>query len=343
VQAVASWALRSFVLAVPAQIEYMLSSCKSDLRKHLDLLNEAGVPHGRVALGIAQGLAAVVQVCSYRPLYFSSDVLTEIWTLSNELLQQSGKSDLRSSQVQIQVSWNLIGALMTSGSQFIKSRVNQLLLLWQNALPRPFQKESMSSRNTTELQYLLHVKEKALAALHLFLQYNTKLLTHDTAKRIVNMLSDTSVFVRRLPSAPVTDDTRLLASYSQLAEIAIKVKMRVFRCYCKLVDYDIRKIAGPELLMSAISVFVEIDPLVSKFVSGTQTVVTSFESLSSTVDNFAWGVTSYTKILSISDGAVDRCGGRHWSVWDSDDEVLEQMVPHFYPHSVLTGSSPNPL
>lgn len=139
----------------------MLSSCKFDLQKHLDLLNDTSVPHARVALGVAQGLAAVVQVCSYRPLYFSNVVVTEIWTLANTLLQMSGKSDLRSSQVQIQVSWNLIGALMTSGTQFVKSRINQLLLLWQNALPRPFSKESMASRNIAELQYLLHVREKS--------------------------------------------------------------------------------------------------------------------------------------------------------------------------------------
>ena len=284
--------MRSFILAVPAQIEPILSSCKSDLKKHLDQLNDANVPHGRFALGIALGLAAVVQVCSYRPLYFSSDVVTEIWTLANSLLQMSAKSDLRSSQVQIQVSWNLIGALMTSGTQFVKSHINQLLLLWQNALPRPFSRDSMASKTNVDLQYLL---------------------------------SDTNTFVARMPSAPVTDDARLLASHSQLAEIAIKVKMRVFRCFCQLVDYDIRKIAGPELLMNAIAVFVESDSLVSRFVIGTQSVVTSFENLNSTADNYAWGVSSYLKLLSISD-ETDRSQGHHWSIWDSDSEVLEQMV-----------------
>lgn len=326
VQAAAAWGLRSFVLAVPAQIESMLSSCKSELQKHLDLLSETNVPHGRIALGIAQGLATVVHICSYRPLYFSRTIVTEIWTLANTLLQLSGKSDLRSSQVQIQVAWNLIGALMTSSSQFVKSRINQLLLLWQNALPRAFTKESMASRNIAELQYLLYVRERALTALYLFLQYNAKLLTSDTSKRIITMLSDTSISVGRLPAAPATDDARLLASYSQLAEIAIKVKMRVFRCYNQLVDHDVRKIAGPELLMNAISSFVESDPLVSKFVGGTQSVVASFESLVSTVDNYAWGVSSYTRLLSIASDTTERSQGRHWSIWDSDSEVLEQMV-----------------
>lgn len=154
------------------------------------------------------------------------------------------------------------------------------------------------------------------------------------------MLSDSNVFVGRLPSAPATDDARVLASHSQLAEIAIKVKMRVFRCYCQLVDHEIRKVAGPELLMNAISVFVESDPLVSKFVGGIQTAVNSFESLTSTVDNFAWGVSSYMKLLSIPAEAADRSQGHHWSVWDSDGELLEQMVS-ITPHSLLTDSLRN--
>ena len=337
----ASWGLRSFVLAVPAQIEPVLSSFKSDLQKHLDLLNETGVSHGRIALGIAQALAAVVQVCSYRPLYFSTDVVTEIWTLANSLLQMSAKSDLRSSQIQIQISWNLIGALMASGTQFVKPHLNQLLLLWQNALPRPFPRESMATRNSAELQYLLHVRERALTALYLFLQYNSKLLTQDTSKRIAIMLSDTNTFVGRIPSPPLTDDARVLASHSQLTEIVIKAKMRVFRCYCRLVDHDIRKIAGPELLMNAISVFVESDPQGSKFVAGTQTIVTSFESLSSATDNYAWGVSSYFKCLSIPDEAADRSQGRHWSLWDSDSEVLEQMVSFLKRYRRLTNSLPS--
>jgi HEAT repeat-containing protein 5 len=184
----------------------------------------------------------------------------------------------------------------------------------------------MASRNVAELQYLLYVRERALTALYLFLQYNAKLLTNDTSKRIITMLSDTSISVGRLPAAPTTDDVRLLASYSQLAEIAIKVKTRIFRCYYQLVDHDVRKIAGPELLMNTISSFVESDPLVSRFVGGTQSVVASFESLVSTVDNYAWGVSSYMRLLSIASDAAEHSQGRHWSIWDSDGEVLEQMV-----------------
>ena len=320
--------MRSFVLAVPAQIEPIILTCKTALREHIDTLNDTSLPHGRIALGIAQGLAVVVQICPFRPLYFSTEVINEIWMLATSLLQISGKSDLRSSQVQIQVAWNLIGALMAAGSQFVKSRLNQLLLLWQNALPRPFPKDSMAGRTHSELQYLLHVKEKALAVLDLFLHYNSKLLTQDTSKRIITMLSDTSAFLGRLPLAPSTDDVRLLASHTQLVEIATKVKMRAIRCHSRLVGFGIRSTAGPELLMTAIAVFVEPDPVAAKFVSGKQTMIGS-ESISLTGDNYSWGVSSYLGYLSIPNATDfdNRREGRHWSVWDSDDDMLEQMVP----------------
>lgn len=324
-QAAAAWGLRSFLLAVPAQIESTLSSYKSDLQKRLDLLlSDASSPHGRIATGIAQGLAVGVQICAYRPLYFSAELVNETWALANSLLQLSGKSDIRSSQAQIQVSWTLIGALMAIGHQFVKPRIGQLLLLWQNALPRPSSKESMIERNSTELQYLFHVRERALAALCLFLQYNAKLLTHDTSKRLSTMLADTMVFVGRLLPSP-SEDVRLLGSYSQLLEAAVKVKMRVMKCYCILTSHDIRHVASPELLMTAISIFVEPDPIVSDILFGKQTVIGTLDSSNIIHDNYGWGVSSQTSVLSVSNDLEDYTQPRCW-IWNSDSDLLEQMV-----------------
>lgn len=314
-------------MAVPAQIEPIFLICKIALQRHLEQLGDNAVPHGRIALGIAQGLAVVVQICPFRPLYFSTDGVNEVWTLATSLLQVSAKSDLRISQVQIQVAWNLIGALMVAGSQFIKSRLNQLLLLWQNALPRPFSRDSMAGRTHSELQYLVHVKEKALTALYLFLHYNSKLLTNDTSKRIVTMLSDTSTFVGRLPSAPSTDDIRLLTSHSQLIEIGTKVRMRIFKCHSSLVSYDSRNTAGPELLMATIAGFVESEATSAKYIPGKSAAHGSSDCLALTGDNYAWGVSGYVGYLSIPDGIFDdRRQRRHWSVWDSNDDIVEQLV-----------------
>lgn len=313
-------------MAVPSQIEPMLAICKSDLNHHLDLLSDAAAPHGRFAVGLAQGVSALVQICPFRPLFFSTEVVVDIWALANSLLQMSSKSDLRSSQVQIQVSWNLIGGLLAAGPQFVKSRINQLLLLWQNALPRPLPRDAMASRNIAELQYLLHVREKALSALSLFLRYNAKLLTHDTSKRIATMLADTNTFVGRLPTGSTTDDPRVLSSQSQLLDVAVRVKMRVLKCHYLIEKQDIKTVAGPELLMTAISTFVDSDPLIAKFIPGKSPNIGSLDTFASATDNYGWGVSSHVRWLSTSHWNESQPSRRHWSVWDSDSDILEQMV-----------------
>jgi hypothetical protein len=196
----------------------------------------------------------------------------------------------------------------------------------------------MAGRNISELQYLLHVKERALAALLLFLQYNERLITHDTSKRIATMLSDTSAFVGRLPSTPLTDDMRTIALYTQLSDISVKVKIRVLRCYSLLARYDDRNIAGPELLMTTISVFAETEP--SKGISSKPPMISSFDSFASVTDNYAWGVTSYFVPLSLPGiGEFKKPGQeRHWSVLSSESDTLEEMV-FFSPYPVLANSS----
>ena len=256
-------------------------------------------------------------------MYFTNDNVNELWKFANAQLQLSAKSDLRSSQVQIQIAWNLIGALMGIGTPFIKPRVSQLLLLWHNALPRPLSRDKMATSNIAELHYLLHVRDRALAALSLFLQYNMKILTHDLSTRIHAMLSDTALFVGRLPSAPVTEDARLLSSHAQLVDTAVRVKMRVFKCYRQLVGQEFRKFASPEMLMNAIAVLVGADPLISKFNVAKSPVSSSFESLNLISDNFAFGVTSYQNPPPLNSVS----GDEHWSAkHDSDNEVLNLMV-----------------
>jgi HEAT repeat-containing protein 5 len=294
------------------------------MEKHMALLNDSNTSNTRVPLGLAQSIAVIIQASTFRPMYFANDNAIAIWKLANTQLQLSAKSDLRSSQVQIQIAWNLIGALMSIGTPFVKSHVGQLLLLWHNALPRPLPRDKMATSNVAELHYLLHVRDRALAALSLFLQYNIKILTHDLSTRIHGMLSDTATFVGRLPPTPATEDSRLLSAHSQLVDIAVRVKMRVFKCYCQLVGQDFRKIASPEILMNAIAVFVETDPLISKSASAKSPVGSSFESLSLVTDNFAFGVTSHqsSQLPKFHIGEEEPCSAKR----DSDDEVLDRMV-----------------
>jgi len=336
VQSAAAWALRSFVLVAPGLIESALVSCKSDVEQNLNLLRDTVSPHSRVALGVAQGLAVVVQVCPIRPLYYSANLISDIWNLAITLLQLSGKSDIRISQVQIQVAWILIGALMSIGAHFIKSHLSQLLLLWQNALPRSIPREVIVSRSTAELQYLLHVRERSLAALHLFLLYNGKTITYDISKRITSMLSDTVIFVGRLPLPTPTDEARLLASQVQLTETISKIRTSVFRCYSALSLCDQRYSAGPEILMAAISIFAEPDHGgVKSGTSGRAPSSGTFESLSSIEDNYSFGVSGYLKKLTIPADISRRDHGqiRHWSIWSTDSDLLDDIVIRSRPSS----------
>lgn len=323
VQVVSSWGLRLFVLAVPSQLESLLCWSKLEMEKHLALLNDSNTSNTRVPLGLAQSIAVIIQASTYRPMYFANDNAIAVWKFANTQLQLSAKSDLRSSQIQIQIAWNFIGALMSIGMPFVKSQVGQLLLLWHNALPRPLPRDKMATSNVAELHYLLHVRDRALAALSLFLQYNIKILTHDLSTRIHGMLSDTATFVGRLPPAPAIEDSRLLSAHAQLVDIAVRVKMRVFKCYSQLVGQDFRKIASPEILMNAIAVFVETDPLISKSPSLKSPVGSSFESLSLVTDNFAFGVTSHQSSQPPKfHTGEEPCSAKR----DSDEEVLDRMV-----------------
>ena len=299
---------------------------KSDLEKCLTLLQESSGVQGRTAIGLSHGLGVLVQIYPFRPLYYSANVLEDVWNYSLSLLQLSGKADLRISQVQMRVAWILIGSLMSSGTHFVKMHFSKLQLLWQNALPRPSPRDSMAGRPTTEIQYMLHLKERALAALNLFLRCNERLVTMDLSRRIMIMLADTSTFVSKIPIPPVPDDVRLVSAHLQITETLHKIKAHIFNCYTTLSQYDKRNTIVPEVLMMAISIFAENDSTLAVSPSPGKGAPSIFsESLNSAEDNFSWGVSGYLRRLTIPGGNI-LDGIRHWSITDSISEILEDDV-----------------
>jgi len=326
VQSAVAWALRSLILITPNQIGQTLHLLKTDLEEELAILNENPALHGRICVGLAQGLAVLVQISPFRPLYHSTNVLSDVWSIAISLLQLSGKSELRISQVQIQAAWILISSLMSCGNQFIKSHLNKLLLLWQNALPRPISKDIMAGRSATETQYLLLLKERALAALGLFLRYNEKLMTLDLSKRIMTMLADTSAFVARIPPFPAPEETRNLSAHLQLNDSIYRVKAQIFQCYTSLLRCDRRNTASSEILMTAISIFAEADSSMSMSATTTRsTINTALESPTLPEDNFLWGITSYFKSLTIP-GSDVRVEKPHWAICNSELCHIEDQV-----------------
>jgi hypothetical protein len=104
--------------------------------------------------------------------------------------------------------------------------------------------------------------------------------------------------------------------------------MRVLRCYSLLARHSDRNIAGPELLMTTISVFAEAEPQNYKSFASKPIMITSFDSFASVTDNFAWGVTSYMALLTIPGAGECNTEGqmKHWSVLSSEGDALEEMV-----------------
>jgi HEAT repeat-containing protein 5 len=308
------------------QIESTVLLLKSDLEKRMALLSESAMLQGKTAIGLAMGLGVIVQIYPYLPLYYSAAVLDDVWNLALLHLQLSGKSDIRVSQAQVQVAWILVGSLMSSGPQFVKRHLNKLLLLWQNALPRPLSRDSMAGRPINEIQYLLHLKDRVLAAINLFLHYNENLVTLDLSRRIMAMLVDTSAFVARIPAFATHDDVRILPAHLQLTESLYKVKAHILRCYTTLIQCDKRNTVGPEILMMAISTFTENDSSLATLSTGGKiTSSISSESWFASEDNFPMGISGYYRKFAIPGSTVSN-GSRHWSIRDSDSDMLEDTV-----------------
>jgi len=104
--------------------------------------------------------------------------------------------------------------------------------------------------------------------------------------------------------------------------------MRVMSCYSILVRHDIRNLASPELLMSAIATFGDPIRHVSNLTATKPVTAGSNDSLNSITDNYAWGISSYARSLYIPiENETDATGrAKYWSNLSSDYDILEQMV-----------------
>ena len=319
VQVHTAYCLRAFVVACPQQLLPLVTICLNSVHRELSLL--AGPRQSpRRCVGYANGLAAVLSTSLYQPLYGSVDVYSRVLSQATTLLKSSGGSDLRISSTQLQVAWILLGGLMSLGPNFVKIHLSQLLLLWKNALPKPLNKDNMTSRNLLELSFLAHVRECALGAMLTFLEYNSRLLTLDVTKRLAAMLHNTIVFLNSLPSKKSTDEIgQRLSPALQLHDYDTMVRRRVFQCYTKLIG-DSPQGSSEVLLQSnflplAISCFADPENyIVSSLSASIASSVGTFDSIWDVGDNYGFGVTSLVNGFDIQPlrGIHDRSSRHHW-------------------------------
>ncbi|GME34728.1 Armadillo-like helical protein [Neofusicoccum parvum] len=333
VQVHASSCLRAFVLACPQQLIPAVTICMNSVNRELGQLSGPR-PSPRKCVGFANGLSAVLSTSSAQPLYGSVDVNSRVLQQATTLLKSSSSSDIRISSTQIQVAWILIGGLMTLGPNFVKIHLSQLLLLWKNALPKPLNKDSMTSRNLLDLSFLAHVRECALGSVLTFLEFNSRLLTTDVTKRLAAMLQNTTMFLNSLPAKKTTDDmSQRLSSALQLHDFDLMVRRRVLQCYTKLVNLsppgNSEMLLQTNLLPFAVSSFADPDNYAPSSLSvSIASSASTFESIWDVGDNYGFGVTGLVQGFDLKPlaGELGESGRRHWTSKPGPENAVDATL-----------------
>jgi HEAT repeat-containing protein 5 len=305
VQIHVSRCLRTLVLACPQQLLTCANGCMDSVKKTISQLGDSRL-YQRRCVGYATALAAVVSTSRSQPLYGSVEVFSQVLVTATELLKASSGTELRISATQIQVAWVLVGGLMPLGPNFVKMHLSQLLLLWRNALPPPLTQNNATKRGSLETSFLAHVRECALGALLVFLEYNGSLITTDGSRRIATMLQNTSAFYESVPIHRQPEDiaNRLIPTL-QLQDLMIMVRRRVLQCFTRLISLThlehIGIMSQSNLLGLAITAFAEPESASSQ---NTESLIansaSNFESLWDLADNWGYGVNGLIRGYRVS-------------------------------------------
>ena len=333
VQVHASYCLRAFVLACPQQLIQCASICMNGVTRELSLLSGPR-QSARRCVGQANGLAAILSVSPLQPLYSSLEISSRVLSLATNLLKSSSNSELRVSEIQVQVAWVLLGGLMPLGPNFIKIHLSQLLLLWRNALPKPLPNMNLNQKQSIEMGYLTHVRECALGSILSFLEFNGRLVTMDVAKRIGTMLSNTLEYLDTLPKKWIHEDpSQRITTSLPLQDLVVMVRRRVFQCYSRLANCS--PLASPEvltqfdLLTSIMASFADPDNyLQSSLGSSIANTAGSFESIWEVGDNYAFGISGLFYGLKIKTLLGQNCQETHYDYFEVEgcDAVFDHLV-----------------
>jgi HEAT repeat-containing protein 5 len=296
VQVYAARCARAFVAACPQQLLKCIKQCTSRLKKDLDPASEARHYHRKIT-GQALCISAMLSTSRLQPVFGSVDVFSDVLNYATDLLKMSSGAELRLSATLIQVAWILLGGLMTLGPSFVKLHLNQLLLLWRNALPRPLPGEKSSRKANLELGFLTHLRECALGSVLVFLEHNSALLTSDSAKRISVMLQNCLLFLDTLPNDRHVEDvaSRLIPALL-LQDHAIMLRRRLLQCFNALVSvrHPEQMDAGSQsdLAGLALNTFTVLENSAPKSLEASLAASASnFDGIWETEDNWAFGVT----------------------------------------------------
>ncbi|KAB8349592.1 hypothetical protein FH972_023616 [Carpinus fangiana] len=325
--------LQIFVQVCPQQLLPSATICLNSVTREVGFLTGARKSPRR-CLGLALGLASVISTSSKQPLYGSVEVYSRVLSQATAFLKSSSGSDLRVSATQIQVSWVLIGSLMSLGPSFVKIHLSQLLLLWKNALPKPLGKNNAGQEGLLELSFLTHVRECALGSMKAFFTFNSRLLTLDVSNRLASLLQNTAEFLGTLPKRKSTEDKdKLLYPSLQLHDYDLMVRRRLFECYADLLAQSPRASYETFIQSNVVSLAVSAfaDPETMSTHSISSSIATSsgnFETIWEVGDNSGYGITGLVKSLDLMSvvGGTEESLQRHWMSGSSIDALVDATI-----------------
>ena len=331
VQIYASACLKSLVQACPHLLVPLVTICLNNIKRELGQSGSTRQFTER-CIGFANGLSAAMNIANLHPIYGSLEVYSRVFNFATTLLKSSSSSDLRTSSIQIQVAWILLGGLMTLGPQFVKIQLPQLLLLWKNALPKTLNRNA-THQDALEISFLVHIRDCALGCVYAFLEYNSKILTVDIVKRLAQMIQNTMEFLHSLPEGrQPLDHSQRLFSNVQYSDLILMVRRRVMQCCCRLI---LSSSAGSNemklqssLLPFAISMFADPENFVPSTLSTAIAGSTgSFETVWELSDNSAYGLTSLLKGYSVQTLSEDQIGQeRNYITNNHGIEAIDDLV-----------------
>lgn len=314
VQVAACSCLRQLVSGTPSLIIPLLNNSLSHINKTMPLITTKHAKSHQVT-GHAMLCSILISITYKHPLYSSIDIASRVLTTATSFLKATGDIDVFTSALQVEVSWFLISGIMPLGPNFLKVHLSQLLLLWKNSIPKVMSKDRFGDKSALELCYLYHVRHCALGSITSFLANNSKLITPDVAKRIIQLLQNALLFMNAMPSKVFAEDesTHLLDKSITLSDYDYLLKRRVLQCYVYLAQYAHTLDAFPaSLLPFVLSVFADPEKFNSANLS--TTIATSsgnIDSIWQTADNFAFGVTTNVSSYDIVDIQHDRHTEQH--------------------------------
>lgn len=316
----ASWALRCFCYTTPLRLPKAILTVMEMLQRDLQSILSPAAPSdiNSRTLGRAYGLASLVSVIHERPLYVSYDISAKVLDMATQLLKRAGDHDVRLADVEIEVAWTSIASLMSLGPNFVRPHLQQLLVLWRNALPKPTSKDAVnnSTRTVRDWMFLLHVRESALGAILCFLQHNAStLVTLDVARRISSVLSNALLFANNFIAQNVEDPSEGLGGKGMgLRAREAFLRRRIYQCFAALGFASVAESTQTTLLQSVVSFFAGPEGFSG---SSVQAAIASSAGTTPSVwqsaDGYASGVT-FTEI--VDDGSM------------GDDDQIQRQKDH---------------